>query len=113
MDGGGEFLNNRLQRFVDKHGITLKLSTPYKPSENGKAERMNRLIQDTMRTLMTTAGISKGFWSFASIYSSAIWNTLLRKNKKHSPYYQLFQRHPPYNASEFLVLRDLLGNLRN
>ena len=28
MDGGGEFLNNRLQRFVDKHRITLELSTP-------------------------------------------------------------------------------------
>ena len=90
MDGDGEFLNNRLQRFVDKSGVTLELFTPYKPSENGKEERMNCLIQDTMRRLMTTAGISNRFWSFASTYSSAIWNALPRKSKKYSPYYKLF-----------------------
>ena len=98
MDGGGEFLKNRLERFVDKNGITLELSMPYQPSENGKARKNEPSDPRHHENVDDNSWHLKWILEFASTHSSAIWNTLPRKKKKkkYSPYYQLSQRHLPY-----------------
>jgi histone deacetylase 1/2 len=56
-DNGGEFVNHTLRDFFQSHGITYRLSCPYTSSQNGKAERSIRTINDIIRTLLIQASM--------------------------------------------------------
>ena len=47
-----------------KHFATTKreLTAPYNPPQNGVAERMNRTIQDKVRTMLSHVALPHGFW---------------------------------------------------
>ena len=40
-DNGGEYISKAFADFCDSKGIKQELTTPYNPSQNGVAERMN------------------------------------------------------------------------
>jgi transposase InsO family protein len=50
-DNGGEFDNNEVRSVLRSHGIVQRLSAPYTPEQAGAAERENRTIVETARTL--------------------------------------------------------------
>ncbi|CAI7822378.1 unnamed protein product [Closterium sp. NIES-53] len=43
-DGGGEFVNNELAKWMKSKGIKHDVTTPYTPQQNGAAERLNRTL---------------------------------------------------------------------
>jgi transposase InsO family protein len=51
-DNGTKFINSTVTSFFTKHGIRLRLSCPYTSTQNGKAERAIRTINDVTRTLL-------------------------------------------------------------
>jgi transposase InsO family protein len=51
-DNGREFDNSTSRAFFLSHGVQLRMSCPYTSSQNGKAERMIRTTNDTVRTLL-------------------------------------------------------------
>ena len=64
-DNGGEYVSKAFQAFCDSKGIKRELTAPYNPPQNGVAERMNRTIQDKVRTMLSHAALPHGFWAEA------------------------------------------------
>ncbi|UYV78546.1 hypothetical protein LAZ67_16001961 [Cordylochernes scorpioides] len=58
-DNGTEFINDRFKGFLIKNGIHHQLTTTYSPQRNGVAERINRTIVETARTLFFINGFHR------------------------------------------------------
>jgi transposase InsO family protein len=61
-DNGKEFDNNAFRTYLTSHGVALRLSCPYTSSQNGKAERIIRTLNDCVRSLLIQAGMPSSFW---------------------------------------------------
>ena len=64
-DNGGEYLSKAFQDYCDAKGIKRELTTPYTPSQNGTAERLNRTIQEKVQSMLSHAALPHGFWAEA------------------------------------------------
>ena len=64
-DNGGEYILKSFVDFCDTKGIKRELTAPYTPPQNGVAERMNRTIQERVRSMLSNAELSNGFWAEA------------------------------------------------
>jgi len=51
-DTGKEFGNSRILKWFLQQGIKHELTAAYSPSQNGVAERKNRTIIDSLRTVV-------------------------------------------------------------
>ena len=55
-DNGGKYLScSSLIDYLKKEGIQHQLSVPKTPEQNGVAERMNRTLVESVRSLLTGA----------------------------------------------------------
>jgi histone deacetylase 1/2 len=61
-DNGREFDNHTAREFFGHHGIGLRMSCPYTSAQNGRAERMLRTLNETVRALLTHASMPPSFW---------------------------------------------------
>lgn len=61
-DNGTEYVNAAVKQICDKHGILHQTSVAYNPSQNGRAERLNRTLLDKMRTLIAAGQLNQSFW---------------------------------------------------
>ena len=43
----------------------MKKTTPYTPQQNGVAERMNRMLMEKARCMLSGVGLGKEFWAKA------------------------------------------------
>ena len=64
-DNGGEYVSKAFQDFCDAKGIKQELTGPYNPSQNGVVERMNRTMQEKVRSMLSNAELPNGFWAEA------------------------------------------------
>ena len=60
---GGEYVSKPFQDFCDQKGIKRELTAPYNPPQNGVADRMNRTIQEKVRSMLSNANLPNGFWA--------------------------------------------------
>lgn len=51
-DGGTEFKNSKVQNLLSSNGVSFAVSNPHTPQQNGYAERTNRTVVDTARTML-------------------------------------------------------------
>ena len=54
-----------LSPFLKKNGIVHQLSVPYNPAPNGVAERMNRAIMESTKSMLSHAQIPNELWAEA------------------------------------------------
>lgn len=73
-DGGGEFVDQHLQRYCDRTGKEFHPSPPRTPELNGIAERNVRSYKDSVRTMLAHAGLDRRSWSYAAAHQAYIWN---------------------------------------
>ena len=66
-DNGGEYSSKEFESFLKKNGIVHQLSVPYNPAQNGVAERMNRTIMESTRSMLSHAQMPNEFWAEAVI----------------------------------------------
>ncbi|KAI3687113.1 hypothetical protein L1987_80804 [Smallanthus sonchifolius] len=64
-DNGTEFKNNLMELFCLKKGIRHEFSASYTPQQNGVAERKNRTLIETARTMLSDAKLPVTFWAEA------------------------------------------------
>jgi transposase InsO family protein len=51
-DNGGEFKSAKYAAWTTSLGIIHQFSSPHTPSQNGKAERLNRTIIETAKCML-------------------------------------------------------------
>ncbi|KNZ45252.1 hypothetical protein VP01_832g1 [Puccinia sorghi] len=66
-DGGGEFVGTRLVQFLKRNHIKQLISETYHPKHNGRAERANRTIVDSMRATFKALNLKKNMWHTNSL----------------------------------------------
>lgn len=64
-DNGREFCNWQMNEYLVAHGIKKENTAPYTPQQNGKAERDNRTIVESARTMLYAKGLSLNLWAEA------------------------------------------------
>ena len=60
-----EYVSKAFQDFCDAKGIKREFINPYNPPQNGVAERMNRMIQEKIRSMLSNASLPNEFWAEA------------------------------------------------
>lgn len=86
-DNGTEYINNEFKTFLSKSGITLETTAPYTPEQNGKAERENRTIVESARSMLYTKDIPTYLWAEAVNTAVYILNRTPNVNTpKSSPF---------------------------
>jgi len=74
-DNGGEYVTKDLKGFFTSKGIIYEFSPPYSPESNGVAERLNRMIGESLRAMLESAPIyDKKLWAEAVLTSVYIKN---------------------------------------
>ena len=94
-DNGSEFNNERVRTLLAVEHIELKFSSPYTPEQNGVAERNNRVIIETIRTMLAQSGMPLELWGEAATTAAYLRNRVPRRGKKLTPY-QLFVGRKPF-----------------
>jgi transposase InsO family protein len=64
-DNGFKFKNTQVEDYLDQEGIKHEVSAPYTPQKNGVAERKNRTLIGSARTMVDEYKTSDHFWAEA------------------------------------------------
>ena len=92
-DNGGEYV--ALESFLEENGIEARGSSAYSPQENGIAERANRTIVESARSMLRHAGISKQFWAEATVHAADIKNRFFCPQKQEVTSFELLMGRKP------------------
>lgn len=65
VDNGTEYCNGEFKEYLDKEGIELETTAPYSPQQNGRAERDNRTVIESARSMLYHADLPKYLWAEA------------------------------------------------
>jgi hypothetical protein len=96
-DNGTEYNNRSFHEFFIRHGMQFRFSCPHTSSQNGKAERKIRSINNIVRTILTHASLPPSFWHHALQMATYLLNILPSKTKNfHTPTFLLYHKHPSY-----------------
>ena len=64
-DNGGEYISNEFENFLENEGIHHQNTIPKTPQQNGVAERMNRTLEEAIRSMLSESQLPKQFWAEA------------------------------------------------
>ena len=56
-DNGKEYVNKNLTSALNQKGIKHELTVPYNPAQNGRTERLNRILKEKSRCMLLDAGL--------------------------------------------------------
>jgi len=74
-DGGGEY-QGELTPVLKELGIKHEPTSPHSPQSNGKAERLNRTLNNYARAMLYQANMPESFWAEAITTATYILNRL-------------------------------------
>lgn len=92
-DNGGEFVNNTLKEYFASHGVVHETSCVGTPQQNGVAERKNRHILETARSLLFENNVPKKFWEHAITTSIYLINRMPSKKLNFQTPLQVLSLH--------------------
>ncbi|KAG8496506.1 hypothetical protein CXB51_009106 [Gossypium anomalum] len=73
-DNGLEFCSDEFNRLCKSEGIVRHLTVRHTPQQNGVAERMNRMIMEKVRCMLSNANLPKSFWAEAAFTACFLIN---------------------------------------
>ena len=102
-DNGGEYLSTELQNYLKEKGIRHQLTVPHSPQQNGVAERMNRTLVESARSMVAHAALSNIFWAEAISTAAYVRNRLptMALKENETPCERWYGRKP--DVSHFRV----------
>lgn len=87
-----------MRAFLSSHDISLRLTCLYTSQQNGRAERVLRTLNETVRTLLFHASIPPSFWPDALSTATFLLNRRpCRARNNTTPYRILFGQDPDYS----------------
>ncbi|GJU23640.1 retrovirus-related pol polyprotein from transposon TNT 1-94 [Tanacetum coccineum] len=101
-DNGTEFKNHKLEEFFDEKGISQNFSSPYTPEQNSVAERRNRTLIETARTMLNGSSLLKYFWGEVVNTACYTQNKSIIVKRHRKTLYDVF-RGRSHNISYFHV----------
>ena len=57
-DNGGKYCSKAFEAYLKEHGISHQLTVPYNPAQNGVAERRNRTVVESARSMLSHSNLS-------------------------------------------------------
>lgn len=90
-DQGLEYMNKKVQEYLQNEGIEHQRSCVYTPQQNGVRERLNRSISDTIQTLSNESKLPMAMWGELAQTSTYLLNRILKKGKEKTPH-QIFKK---------------------
>ena len=93
-DGGGEFISNDFEQYLESDGITHQTSASHTPQQNGVAERDNRTTVEAIRTELHAKKLPPYLWAAAATYTVYTQNRILQGDATLTPYEQWHGKKP-------------------
>ena len=62
-DRGGEYTSTEFEEFLQSAGVRHEMTVPKTPEQNGVAERMNRTLVESVRSMLADAKLPHPFWA--------------------------------------------------
>jgi transposase InsO family protein len=102
-DNGGEYMSMEFSKHLEQSGIRHELSVPYNPQQNGVAERLNRTLLNSVRTMLKHVDCEKKWWAEAVTTACYVKNrvTTVGLPSNTTPYEVWFGTRP--NVSHLRV----------
>ncbi|KAF5768457.1 putative RNA-directed DNA polymerase [Helianthus annuus] len=94
-DNGTEFKNSKMEEYCDERGILHEFSAPYTPQQNGVAERKNRTLIETARTMLADSKLPINFWAEAVSAACYTLNRVLTVKKFNKTCFELINKRKP------------------
>ncbi|KAD4586622.1 hypothetical protein E3N88_24223 [Mikania micrantha] len=94
-DNGTEFKNQNMEAFCDSKGIQQQFTAPYEPQMNSVAERKNRTLIESARTMLADSKLPITFWSEAVATACFTLNRVLIIKRHNKTCYELLQNRKP------------------
>eukprot|EP00794_Sanderia_malayensis_P003565 gene3565-biopygen3052 len=101
-DNGGEYSSRAFDEFLASKGIVKQRSIPRTPQQNGVAERMNRTIQESARSMLHDAELPYIFWAEAVATAVILRNRSPIVSVENMTPYESFNGRKP-DVSHFKV----------
>ncbi|KAK1652529.1 hypothetical protein QYE76_070334 [Lolium multiflorum] len=112
-DNGKEFDNITIRSLLATHGAFFRLTCPYTSSQNGRAERMLRTLNDCVCTLLFHASMPPRFWPDALATATLLVNIRqCRVRWSYTPHHLLYGAPPAYDDLRIFGCRDSWRHLR-
>ena len=112
-DGGGEYRSKELLNYFKAEGVEVTSTLPSTPQHNGIAERANRTIFESARSLLSHCQLPKVFWGDAVLYAIHIRNRCLTTSDKNKTPYELWTGKKPsvshirvFGCDAFMHIKD-------
>ena len=67
---------NEFKTYLESKGICHELTVPYSPQQNRVAERMNRTLMQSSRSMIAHAGLSNCYWAEAVATAAYVKNQM-------------------------------------
>lgn len=93
-DNGREFVNSTLLNQFKQRGITFETTAPHTPQQNGKAERENRTLVESMRSMIYGRHCLKFLWPEAVLMAAQVWNRVTTEKSNKTPFEHWHGRKP-------------------
>ena len=103
-DGGSEYLG-AFKNYIVQHGINFQNTQTNRPSMNGKAERMNRTINQLATTILASEDVPKAWWIHVVKYVVHTLNRTADRNGNVP--IKLLQRN--FNIKEWNQIKQPFG----
>ena len=94
-DNGGEYNSREFNDFLVSKGIVKQRSIPRTPQQNGIAERMNRTIQESARSMLHDAELPYSFWAEAVATAVILRNRSPTVSVENETPYESFNGRKP------------------
>jgi transposase InsO family protein len=79
----GEYVNNNFTSYCTTRGIQMQHIVPYKPQQNGVAERKNWTLKEMANCMIQSKGLSLKYWAEAINCANYIVNRTPTKALKN------------------------------
>ena len=98
-DNAKEYFSSDLSSFLSSQGILHQSTCPHTPQQNGIAERKNRHLVETARTLLLNANVPTNHWGDAILTACFLINRMPSSSLHNKiPHSIIFPNEPLYNV---------------